>query len=72
MQRLCKTAVRPSSRKTRSAIILFIRWVWEGTQGSVLRIRYAVWAQPGMEPGGFEKDNQARPPLGQWQGQDQG
>ncbi len=51
---------------------MFIRWVWEGTQGSVLRIRYAVWAQPGMEPGGFEKDNQARPPLGQWQGQDQG
>ena len=27
-------------------------------QGSVLRIQYAVWTQPGMEPGGFEKDNQ--------------
>ena len=31
------------------------------TQGSVLRIQYAVWTQPGMEPGGFEKDNQASP-----------
>lgn len=30
-------------------------------QASVLRIQYAVWTQPGMEPGGFEKDNQASP-----------
>ena len=27
----------------------------------MLRIQYAVWTQPGMEPGGFEKDNQASP-----------
>ncbi|KAK9827981.1 hypothetical protein WJX81_004640 [Elliptochloris bilobata] len=31
--------------------------VLEG-KGCVLSIRYAVWTRPGMDPGGFEKDNQ--------------